>query len=285
MTNLLKSLSTRVANSYRVRKLLSRLGLPDHEPAFYPHWEPLIPPRRLWVWSSEPLSQFFRWAWAVPTYLNLLCDLRRDSSVLELGCSHGRTMLPLADYLQPPGRYEGLDILPEQIEFAQKNIHARYPHINFTLADVHHSYYQPQGRAKPEDYRFPYPDNAFNVVYAASLFTHLGPPAAANYFKQSSRVLRPGGRSLFSFFLLDYYHGPGTTTSDVFRFSHTVEGWDGVRVRDPERPDLLVAYQRAFIEQLGSDAGLRVSRVIPGCWSKHPDGSLFEQDLVVLEAV
>ena len=72
---------------------------------------------------------FIGGAWEYRTYLTLLSGMRKDGSVLELRCNHGRTMLMLLDYLEPPGRYEGLDILAAQISFAQQSIHSRYPHF------------------------------------------------------------------------------------------------------------------------------------------------------------
>lgn len=79
----------------------------DWEPITWDDWERLIPPRSLWVGPADPLSHFLRWIWEYRAYLVLLCDLRSDSSVLEFGCNHGRTMLGLLSYLHPPGQYLG----------------------------------------------------------------------------------------------------------------------------------------------------------------------------------
>jgi len=256
------------------------------DPIVYPEWEGFIPPRRLWAIPTEPMFHFVRWTWTWYTYLTLLCDLARDSSVLELACSHGRTMLGLVCYLQPPGRYEGLDILPEPIEFAQKTIHARFPQFNFTLArDLHNTTYNPQGRTRPEFYRFPYDDDSFDIIYAASLFTHLCPPETANYLKQSRRVLRKGGRCLFSFFLLDYYRGPGTTSWPFLEFEQRLEGFEGVAVRDPKNPEQAIAYKTALVESMAADADLKITRIIPGSWSMSPKVWITEQDLLLFEAV
>src|SRR5262249_36838661 len=73
-------------------------------------------------------------------------------------------------------------------------------------------------------YAFPFPDSSFDVVYAASLFTHLLPDETANYFHQCRRVLRPAGRCLFSCFLLDFYRGRGKSISPLYEFEHPLEG-------------------------------------------------------------
>jgi SAM-dependent methyltransferase len=214
--------------------------------------------------------------------------MRADAWVLELGCNHGRTMLGLVDYLKPPGRYEGLDILKAEIEFAQKHIHAAYSHFNFTHADIQNSFYNPEGRLRPETYQFPYEDAAFDIIYAASLFTHLLPPSLVNYFRESRRVLKKGGRCLFSFFLLDYYQGPGTTQASVYEFDHPLsDGTSGdddmAAVYSPDRPERVIAYKRAFVERVASDCGFKVERVLPGFWSKSQACAVNEQDLILLE--
>ena len=253
-------------------------------------WEPvgldgLIPPRDLWEGPNDPLYWFFGYFWEYRAYLTLLCELRVDHSVLELGCSHGRTMLALLDYLKPPGRYDGLDINLKKIKFAQNNIHPRYPHFNFTAADVYNEFYNPQGRQRGDTYRFPYEDGSFDVVYAASVFTHLLPRDAANYLMESRRVLRNGGRCLFSFFVLDYYRGPGTSSLSFYEFDHPLADFDGVAVYEPQVPEHIIAYKIATVEKMASEAGFKVQRIVPGFWSNAHKVGVNEQDLILLEAI
>lgn len=258
------------------------LAVPEWDPIAWDDFAALVPPRDLWPGPHDPAVHFMRWIWEYQAYLTLLCGMRRDDSVLELGCNHGRTMLGLVDYLRPPGRYEGLDILPRQIEFAQQAIQSRFPWFRFTLADVHNSAYNPEGTVSADQYRFPYPDAHFDVAYAASLFTHLLPPAATRYLIESRRVLRPGGRGLYSFFVLDHYGGKGSAAHQLYEFEHAVPGSDGVAVHDPSIPEQVVAYSRAQIEHMARQAGLQVERVLPGTWSKTAAWSVNEQDLVLL---
>ncbi len=258
---------------------------PAEAASIYGPWEALIPPRALWVGPTDPVTHFLRWPIEYRAYLTLLCGMRQDASVLELGCNHGRTMLGLVDYLRPPGRYEGLDILPEQIEFAQKNIHAALPIFNFTHADIQNRLYNPQGKLSAESYRFPYDDGSFDVVYAASLFTHLLPAVLSNYLKETKRVLRQGGCCLFSFFLLENYRGPGTSVAQMYQFDYPLNGSKDVAVHDPEQPEQVIAYTSTLIGQIAADAGLKVRSVLPGYWSKAHDTNINEQDLVVLESL
>lgn len=255
----------------------------EWEPVVWPDWDGLIPPRSLWVGSQDPVMHFFRWVWEYRSYLTLLCGLRDDSVVLELGCSHGRTALGLLDYIRPPGRYEGLDISVEQVEFAQRRISGPFPHFNFTVADIRNGEYNPRGRLSAEEFRFPYEDGIFDVVYAASLFTHLLPPVTAHYFGEVCRVLKPGGRCLFSFFILDFYRGVGTTTWVGYEFEHQLGDFEGVAVRDRSVPERVVAIRRRVIEKMAEGAKLRVIEVLPGFWSRSGGLAINEQDLVLLE--
>jgi hypothetical protein len=109
---------------------------PPCEPLLYGGWEGFIPPRSLWAGPGDPFVHFIRWPWEYLAYLTLLCGMRRDAAVLEIGCNHGRTMLGLTQYLRPPGRYEGLDILRPHVEFANKAFATLPFPARFTVADV-----------------------------------------------------------------------------------------------------------------------------------------------------
>ena len=240
-----------------------------------------IPARELWIGPEDPFSHFLRWPFEYRLYLALLCGLRPDGSVLELGCGHGRTMLGLIGYLGSEGRYEGLDIDRLRVEFAQRGIGAQHPQFRFRHADVENPLYNPRGRTAAESFSFPYADGEFDTVYAASLFTHLLPEAVANYLSETARVLRPGGSALLSFFVLDFYRGPRTTIWEGYTLEHSLG--DGVAVRDPEMKEGLVGYSRERIERAAAAAGLRISRVIPGYWSRPSGPSVNEQDLILFE--
>ena len=254
-------------------------------PTVWPDWEPLVPPRELWVGSADPFLHFVRWIWEYRAYLTLLCGLRSDSAVLELGCNHGRTALGLIDYVAPPGRYEGLDILAGEIEFAQGSIQRARPHFRFTHADVRNDAYNPGGALEAATFRFSWADASFDVVYAASLFSHLVPAAAANYLRESRRVLAPGGKCLFSFFVLDFYRGRGSSAHELYEFEHPLPGHAGVAAHDAAAPEALLAYRREAVEAMAAAAGLRVERVLPGYWSKSSPLAVNEQELVLFAAV
>lgn len=258
---------------------------PPHpwDPIFYAGWEQFIPERSLWVGPEDPVAHFLRWPFEYMAYLTLLCGLEREHVVLELGCNHGRTMIPLLGYLRPPGRYEGLDILAPQIAYAKEHIEAVAPHFRFSLADIFNDAYNPNGSQSAANFRFPYDDATFDCAYAASLFTHLLPDATANYLRETSRTMKPGGKCLYSFFMLDFYAGTGTSAHPLYEFDGVLENVEGVAVRDVQVPSAVIAYERSYLERLASAAGLEILRVLPGYWSAQGSYAVNEQDLVLME--
>ena len=242
----------------------------------------LVPPRRFWQNPSESVSHYYRWVWEYLAYLTLLCGLERESDVLELGCSHGRTAHGLTQYLRHGGSYHGIDIVREQIDEANARILPGRPVFTFLHADIYNRHYNPSGQERAESYRFPFESRAFDVVYAASVFTHLLPAETENYLRETRRVLRPGGRALFSFILLDHYRGSGTTTSPRYELEFTLPDEPDVRVRDPKYPDDLIAYSIASLERMTAAADLVIVRILKGLWSGSPGLAVNEQDLVLL---
>jgi hypothetical protein len=89
---------------------------------------------------------------------------------------------------------------------------------------------------------------------------------------------------LYSFFILDFYGGPGTSAHSLYEFDGRLEGVEGVGVRDVNTPGAVIAYTRGRVEEMAADAGLSVNKILPGYWSAQGDYAVNEQDLVVLEA-
>jgi hypothetical protein len=55
-----------------------------------------------------------------------LCGLRPDDRVLDVGCGVGRFAAPLTQFLRENGSYDGLDVVPESIEWCVETISTRY---------------------------------------------------------------------------------------------------------------------------------------------------------------
>src|SRR5262245_16156271 len=89
-----------------------------------------------------------------------LCGLRADHHVLDIGCGCGRLALPLVPMLAPPGRYDGLDVARELLEWCRDCIAPHAPNFRFQWADVRAGEHNPDGTIPAAEFRFPYADNA-----------------------------------------------------------------------------------------------------------------------------
>lgn len=208
-----------------------------------------------------------------------LGGLGPDDHVLDVGCGVGRMALPLTGYLAPTARYEGFDIVAEQIRWCTERISSRHPQFRFQLSDVHNAWYNPHGRVSAAGYRFPFGSAEFSFVFLTSVFTHLVGDDFRNYLFESARVLRSGGRLFATFFLLnaeaDALAAAGKSSLE---FRHELRG---ARTTDESAPEAAVAFAEEGVLRLHDEAGLDVRRPIHyGRWCGRADGRSY-QDIVV----
>jgi SAM-dependent methyltransferase len=250
----------------------------------------LVPPLRLMLREGiDTLEEWFRWAEEWSMILRIFGGITPKSAVLEIGCGLGRIAFPLRYILSAEGSYNGFDVCKYKIAFLQRRFHSRHPNFHFLWADIHNTHYNPRGRVSPIEYRFPYPDRSFDIVYAASVFTHMLPNTTHRYFKEAARVTKSPGRCVFSFFLLDNYwpghHRPFGFAQRDFDFDHQHAdfGPDFAMVF-PDDPERMTAYRLSWIKKLAAASGLAVTeKPVPGMWSGTTPSWITTQDLVVLE--
>src|SRR5262249_39642515 len=156
----------------------------------YPDWlayEPaLVPPREVMAWEGiEVLEEWFRWGEEWSVLLRLLAGLGSDSAVLEIGCGLGRIAFPLRYVLGPRGSYDGFEIVRQKVEFLESRFMPAHPNFRFRWADVRNTHYNPGGAAEAESFEFPYADDSFDVVFAASVFTHMAPANTERYVAEA----------------------------------------------------------------------------------------------------
>jgi SAM-dependent methyltransferase len=253
--------------------------------AYDPH---LVPPLHLMRTEGiDVLEEWFRWGEEWSVLLRVFGGLRATSDVLEIGCGLGRIAFPLRYQLRS-GTYRGFDICDQKIQFLKDTFTPAWPTFQFEHADVNNTEYNPTGKVPASRFQFPYPDGVFTVVFAASVFTHMLPDACAHYFEETSRVLKPGGQCLFSFFLLDFYKSghprPYGFSHSRFDFEHySADYGQDFAMVEPENPELMAAYSSSLVTRMAENAGLTLVRdPIPGLWSGTQDEIVGAQDLVLL---
>ena len=95
--------------------------------------------------------------------------LTPESKVLDIGSGMGRVAVALISYRDGSGSYQGLDIVPSGIKWCSENITPKHPNYTFTLADIFNKEYNPAGRLKASEYRFPFDDETFDHAVLASV--------------------------------------------------------------------------------------------------------------------
>jgi SAM-dependent methyltransferase len=229
--------------------------------------DPLVPPRRMQFVGE---GDFVATGDEFLGHLTDLAGLEPTSDVLDVGCGIGRMARPLAGFLRG-GSYAGFDVNEMAIRWCRQ----RYPaSFRFDVADLYNARYHPGGTQEAREYRFPYDDAHFDVVLMASVLTHLMAPEADRYLAEARRVLRPGGRLLATFFLLD---DRSRAALDAGRTAIAFGAPDGpVAVADPGLPEEAVAYDVAWVRER-----LDVRSIDEGAWRGEPHGARTFQDLVV----
>lgn len=150
----------------------------------------LTPPTRLMFDGPKDFLTFKKNGEEFLQYYIELCDLKPNEKILDVGCSIGRKTIPLTKCLNKNGRYEGFDIVKVGIDWCRKKISRKYPNFHFQLVDVFNKHYNPKGKYKASEYRFPFENESFNFVVLGSVFTHMLSEDMENYFSEIARVLK-----------------------------------------------------------------------------------------------
>ncbi|HEY3187699.1 MAG TPA: class I SAM-dependent methyltransferase [Solirubrobacteraceae bacterium] len=233
--------------------------------------DPLVPPRRLQFVGE---GDFVATGDEFLGHLVEVAGLAPDHDVLDVGCGIGRMARPLSRFLDERGSYAGFDVNPVGVGWCQ--LHYDRERFRFTLADLFNARYHPTGRHRASEYRFPYDDHSFDVAVMASVLTHLLEDEAAHYLAETARVVRPGGRVLATFFLLD--DESRAAMSDGRAALAFLDADEHVAVLREDLPEEAVAYDEAWVRARGA-----VREVHRGAWRGYPSPPTRSfQDLVVL---
>ena len=158
----------------------------------------------------------------------LLADLRPGDVVLDLGSGGGIDVLLSARRVSPGGKAYGLDLTPEMLELANANqARAGVENVEFLLGSI-------------ED--IPLPDDSVDVIISNCVVNLSADKDQV--FRESLRVLRPGGRFAISDIVLARHLEPelsgimvlwtgciaGALTEDDCIASMEAAGFDAVEI-------------------------------------------------------
>jgi ubiquinone/menaquinone biosynthesis C-methylase UbiE len=160
------------------------LGIPEQEyaidlaPATRIDEQPRVPPTELMEYGESGDRHLVSGRENVDSMLSALgqCgfDWDRCHRVLEFGCSNGKMIRWLADKAEDREIW-GVDIQADKIRWAMENLH---PPLHFaTTTTVPH---------------LPFRDDSFDLIFAGSVFTHIGELHLA-WLLELARILSPRG--------------------------------------------------------------------------------------------
>lgn len=234
----------------------------------------LTPPATIWNHSGS----FMRSGMQSLQLLVERADIKPHEEVLDVGCGPGRLAFALARYLNDDGGYYGFDPRREAVEWSQTELSKHYPRFRFDIQhiDVYNGAYNPTGSIDPSSLRFPYPDASMDLVVLFSVFTHLLPSDARHYLTECLRVLRPAGRVLASWLIVEKA-GTRRAAGVDFNFSEAEAGYFAVNASLPEQA---IAFREEMVRDLYANVGLAVAD--PIMYGRPEDlHRMMDQDIVI----
>ncbi len=239
--------------------------------------DPGIPPRRTRDFVGG--GDFREIGQEFAGHLRELAGLKPSDRVLEVGSGIGRIALPLTTELGSEGSYHGLEIVKRGVRWCERHITTSHPNFRFVHADIHNGTYNRRGRIDADSYRFPFESSSFDLALLTSVFTHLLRPTVEHYLTELGRVLRPGGRLLGTFYLLNEESERLLSEGrSVITFPHEV---DGGRVMDEAVPENAVAFREDIVRDLLDRHGFDLRPPIHlGAWCERPS-PVSHQDILV----
>jgi len=207
----------------------------------------------------------------------MLQGLQPEHRVLDVGSGIGNLALGLVGYLR--GGYDGVEIHQEAVTWCQRAITPRHPEFRFHRADIRNRAYNPRGSVPASAYRFPFADQSFDFILLGSVFTHMLPDEIENYVQEISRLLKPRGICVASYFLLNDDSRPGVEAGHSF-MSFEIGHASGVcRLHSEDIPEAAVAVEEDFVRITHQRAGLRVQHLRRGRWWS---GEAHDQDVLAV---
>ena len=192
--------------------------------------------------------------------------LTNKSVLLDWGCGTGRlteastTVLPIVNYY-------GMDINQRYVNDCK----SRNPSHRIDWVDIQHDEYNRTGSLDPYSYTVPYADKSFDIIAAFGVFNHLRFRMIVQCLREMWRILRLGGRILFTAILLNKISmnliNSGLTCKP-FAFKHVHDdGWSETE----DRPLLNFAIPETSLRRVLLKCNFMIREPVRyGHWCKSP---------------
>lgn len=182
--------------------------------------------------------------------------LTLNSRILDVGCGVGRLAIGILSRIGEIQHYRGVDVSKRSIRWCQRYITRRHPSFQFIHIDVKNLRYNPRGKAINIDFRLPFDDKKFDLIYLFSVFSHMIKEDVKVYLKEFQRLLAPSGKIFLTAFIED-----GVADMTINPRGYKRIEWEG--------PLHCVRYNKDFFESLLAENGFVVDLYDHG---KGPNG-------------
>lgn len=182
--------------------------------------------------------------------LNVL-GLNRNSRMLEIGCSSGRTVIGLTHKAGPIAEYVGVDTKPYNIWWCNKYIAKKNKYCKFIHVDLKHIMFNQNGAIElDENFRYPLSGNHFDIVYLNSILPNNIDTEIKLLAKEFYRLLKPGGKLFLTTFIEE----------NVPPMTENPENY----VMECTYPRQIVRYEKNFFIKMFTDVGFKLTRYDQG---------------------
>lgn len=236
---------------------------------------------------------YAEWAHVIGIFQTLMflhLQKKEGNKILDVGCGTGLLGIASEPFIGGVGKYTGIDVMKDDIAFCR----GHYPSSNFEFIhfDVANPAYAPA--QKDIKSKWPVESESFDLATALSVWTHLNEEDALFYFKEISRILKPNGKAIVTFFLLDetYRNSLGFRSNQEGRFHMTSQDqwvfdqpsygsnmW--FHPKWARVPEDAIGVTEAGLDRLIASSEMKLIEHHKGNWKEVP--GVFFQDVLIFQ--